>query len=200
MSAAQLDPTLDDFDSEDEPAAKADLGSAQLAVSAVSREARALLDGWEAQPGGGGAKLVRRKRRARPGKAGLKKGRQGSPDDSPGVADELELDTEFVVAGDGGSVASSDSNGLADGWEACAASRVRLLARMQAHASEQAQRRNVAEDNATGQEGEQQLALRNGTAAMASMRAVDELLQAFEDAHAKLSSFAQPALQGQQYL
>ena len=107
------------------------------------------------------------------------------------VADELLLDTEYVMGarsrqGQGG--ASSSVVAAEGGWEAGAAGKIRLMARLQAFQSLQsAQSGSASQSRGAGTEGCASFDRVQCTAGRASsLAAVDELLRVFEAVHKKL--------------
>ena len=189
----QMDLALDTYSSEDEAAREAAPEDGSISLSGLVAQSRDRAAQQESSRPGKRAK-PRRARANWKAAGGARRGRQGSPrrSTSAGIADELELDKEFVVGARGAHVDGS-SNPAAGGWESCAAGTIRLLARMQAHASLQAQHAGLQEGADAHEDGPVVLA-HTSRALQGSMLAVDDLLRAFEDTHARLGRFSKSSL------
>lgn len=206
----QMDAALDAFDSEDETVdavsgpgdatARAPVESSSVSLSESLAGRRAAVQGSEAltSPLAGGPQG--KKRRGRPAKAAAggqgKRGKRDGLDDgsaSPGVADELELDTDFVTGARSGDDEAGIGSmvGASTTWEACASGRIRLLARMQARDSLQAT--NVVAAEAQKADDGLELIMCNETTQddSSSLAALDLLLQTFETVHEKLKLYVQ---------
>ena len=212
----QMTAALDNFESEDEaevdlseghmePAgmepdpsqAAMEAGSLSLSATGHSRDndSSAQGAGEEYRTLRGGPRGKRDALKAAGGRAKRVKVEAAEKSPQPAVAEELVLDAEYVMGvrnGQGhGAIASCEPE--KEGWEAGAASKIRLLARMQAYQS----LRLAQGSHAVSREAEANactsLVVRSSGGTAPSLAAVDELSRVFEAAHRRLGLHVEQA-------
>ena len=211
----QMTAALDNFESEDEADAEPSEGMEPAAMELDTTEAaaqagsRSLFATGRTRGDGSndrGAGEVHKQLSMNRGKRGAAKtagGRakrvkvdavQTSP---PGaVADELVLDSEYVMGPRGrqGHGACSSVVAGEEGWEAGAASNIRLLARMQAYQSLRAAHSSAACREANPDGCASLSTVQPSARTAPSLAAVDELLRVFEAVHKRLGLHVEQAV------